>query len=125
MAVFIDLHNPGPNSNEAFFFGAPDEVFDEVRKAQRSSFVDTLRTTWDAAIPLENVVRSTGPNYHPLWKQISCTWVTLHANDDTIAVCLETPWNTPHSTTTGYREVGASLAKGVARFFQSTVRPMP
>lgn len=125
MAVFIDLHNPGPNSKEAFFFGAPDEVFDEVRKAQRSGFVDTIRTTWDAAIPLENVVRSTGPNYHPLWKQISSTWVTLHANNDTIAVCLETPWNTPYSTTTGYREVGASLAKGVARFFQSTVRPMP
>ena len=26
VAVFVDLHNPGPNDGEAFFFVAPDEA---------------------------------------------------------------------------------------------------
>jgi hypothetical protein len=38
---------------------------------------------------------------------MSGQWVTDHGNPHTMAACLEIPWNTPHSTSEGYREIGA------------------
>ena len=55
----------------------------------------------------------TGSSYHPLWRQISGAWVSEHANPGTVAACLETPWNTPHSTTAGYLDIGAKLGRAV------------
>jgi hypothetical protein len=116
MVVFVDLHNPGPNDQRAYFYVAPDEAMDPIRKRQRTRFLDTIQSAYDGPIPLDRKTRSTGPSYHPLWQQISSTWVTQHGGDDTVAVCLETPWNTPNSTAAGYVGVGAGLMKGVTRF---------
>jgi hypothetical protein len=44
--------------------------------------------------------------------------VSEHANPDTVAACLETPWNTPHSTTDGYLDIGAKLGRAVADFLR-------
>ncbi len=119
MAVFVDLHNPGPNDHGAFFYVAPDEAIDQPRELRRRRFLDSVTRNWDAPIPFDPRMRSTGPNYHRLWRQISGTWVTEHANQQTVAVCLETPWNTASSTTEGYAKVGASLGKGISRFLRS------
>ena len=83
---------------------------------RRDDFLNVIDATWDANIPFDRTARSTGPGYHPLWQQISSNWVTRHTGDDTVAVCLETAWNTPHSSTDGYRSVGASLGRGISRF---------
>ena len=56
----------------------------------------------------------TGPAYHPLWRHKSDVWVDEHARTDAVAACLETAWNTPYSTTAGYREVGAKLGRAIA-----------
>lgn len=115
-AVFVDLHNPGPGDDKAYFFVAPDEVIDKPGIQRRDDFLNVIDATWDANIPFDRTARSTGPGYHPLWQQISSNWVTRHTGDDTVAVCLETAWNTPHSSTDGYRSVGASLGRGISRF---------
>ncbi|MCS7465862.1 hypothetical protein NZK35_04140 [Stieleria sp. ICT_E10.1] len=66
----------------------------------------------------------TGSNYHPLWRQISANWVSMNGNADTVSLCLETIWNSPKSTTTGYRAVGASLASAVQVYLaERTVSP--
>ncbi len=57
-----------------------------------------------------------GPGYHPLWRQISSTWVILNGNPHTVSLCLETTWNDKNSTTTGYQAVGASLAATVREY---------
>lgn len=72
----------------------------------------------DAPLPLAAAPRVTGSTYHPLWRQISGVWVSEHANPDTVAACLETPWNTPHSTTDGYLDIGAKLGRTVADFLR-------
>jgi hypothetical protein len=114
--VFVDLHNPSANDQQAYFYIAPDEAIDAVRKQRRTRFLETIQAAYDGPIPLDRRTRSTGPSYHPLWRQISGTWVTEHASEDSVAVCLETPWNTSNSTVEGYQHVGAGLIKGITRF---------
>lgn len=120
MDVFIDLHNPGASDKYAFFFVAPDEVMTESSKAHRAQFLDSVDSAWHSPIPLHRKTRTTGPSYHPLWNRISTNWVSSQAADNTVSVCLETGWNTPHSTTHGYQQTGASLATGTARFLRET-----
>ena len=51
-------------------------------------------------------------------------WVSMNGNADTVSLCLETIWNSPKSTTTGYRAVGASLASAVQEYLaERTVSP--
>jgi hypothetical protein len=70
-------------------------------------------------LAVEKKVRTTGASYHPLYKQISGMWVGDHGNPDTVAACLETSWNTPHSTTEGYRTVGKQLGEAVAAYMRN------
>jgi len=119
LALFVDLHNPGSGDRKAFFYTAPTEVSNEYRTARQRVFLDTIASGWSAPIPLDRKTRSTGRSYHPLWRQISFTWVTLHSNENTVAVCLETAWNTPKSTTAGYSSVGASLTRGISQFLRA------
>jgi hypothetical protein len=62
--------------------------------------------------------RLAGPRYHPLWRQISGAWVNTHGNPGTVAVCLETAWNTPQSTTENYRAVGRRLGLTVVQYLK-------
>ena len=48
--------------------------------------------------------------------RVSGTWVRNHTGDHVVAVCLETAWDTPHSTADGYQAVGRQLAQAVARY---------
>ncbi|MGV3756167.1 MAG: hypothetical protein ACO1QS_12365 [Verrucomicrobiota bacterium] len=49
-------------------------------------------------------------------------WVTANGNPDTVAACLETSWNTPHSTTEGYRTVGKQLGQAVTSYLRQQVK---
>jgi len=45
-----------------------------------------------------------------------------HAADHVVAVTLETSWNTPHSTTEGYRTVGRQQGLAIERYLRGEVR---
>ena len=55
-------------------------------------------------------------SYHPLWREISTNWVSLHGNPHTVGLCLETIWNYSSCTTEGYRSVGENLAASVREY---------
>jgi hypothetical protein len=69
-------------------------------------------------LPLAKSPKLTGPSYHPLWKQMSKQWVNDHGNADTVAVCLETTWNSSASNTEGYRTVGKQLGLTTVDFLR-------
>ena len=58
----------------------------------------------------------------PLWQQMSKNWVAAHAPPHAVAVTLETAWNTPDSTTDGYRRLGEQLAQAIERYLRDDVR---
>jgi hypothetical protein len=116
--VFLDLHNPAPGDLRPFFFVGPAELLADTARANREKFLAAAAARITDPLPLEPKPRTTGPAYHPLWRQISGQWVTQHGNAHTMAACLETSWNTPHSTPEGYRTVGRQLGQAIADFLR-------
>lgn len=119
---FIDLHNPAPRDLRPFFFCGPPELVSDQSRNNRALFLEIAKKQINGPLPIEPTPRITGPSYHPLWKQISGQWVTDHASDHTVAICLETPWNTPHSTTAGYRTIGHQLGEALSEYLQRRKR---
>lgn len=124
MDVFLDLHNPAPG-DPSFFYILPQELLDEPIIDLRDRFIhlayEKIRQI-KPMIPMSSRPKVTGASYHPLWRQISANWVSMNGNADTVSLCLETTWNSPKSTTTGYRAVGASLASAVREYLAERTR---
>jgi hypothetical protein len=124
--LFVNLHNPAPGDARPFFFCGPGELLSPLAQRNRAAFLQRAGEHLTEPLALEPQTRTTGPNYHPLWRQISGQWVTDHGNPQTVSACLETAWNTPHSTTEGYRTVGRQLGQAMAAYFQTNPRaPSP
>ena len=118
MDVFLDLHNPAPG-DPTFFYVLPREMLNEPMLSLRDRFIELAYARISKIkplIPISNRPKVSGPDYHPLWRQISSNWVSMNGNPHTVSLCLETVWNSEHSTTTGYRAVGANLAAAVREF---------
>ena len=119
---FIDLHNPAPGDARPFFFCGSPELLSNRGRENRSLFLQIAQKHISGPLPVESTPRITGPSYHPLWRKISGQWVTDHGNQHTVAVCLETAWNTPHSTTDGYCAVGRQLGEAIVEYLQRRQR---
>ncbi|RFC45733.1 MAG: Murein tripeptide amidase MpaA [Verrucomicrobia bacterium] len=118
MDVFLDLHNPGPDDPTFFFLLDPAVLSPEMAERQRH-FADLgyrLISQVKPLIPMSVHPKMIGANYSQRWREMSAHWVALHGNPRTVAVCLETIWNSAASTTDGYRKVGQCLAEALANF---------
>lgn len=117
--LFIDLHNPAPGDRKPFFFVSPALLLNPVRAEHLQRWVDTASSFLGKhPLGLEAKTRESGPSYHPLWKQISKNWVVQHTREHVVAVTLETAWNTPNSTQSGYQSYGAELGKAIGTYLQ-------
>lgn len=119
LAAFLDLHNPASRDLRPFFFVGPPELLSETARANRERFLNLAVQHLTGPLTLDPKPRVTGANYHPLWRRISGQWVNDHGNGHTLAACLETSWNTRHSTTDGYRTVGRQLGEALAAYLSS------
>jgi hypothetical protein len=118
MDVFLDLHNPAPG-DPTFFYVLDRSALKEPMLGLRDRFIELAYgriSKIKPLIPMSNKPKTTGPAYHPLWRQISANWVSMNGNPHTVSLCLETIWNYKNSTTEGYRAVGANLAAAVREY---------
>ncbi len=122
MDLFLDLHNPGPEDRQPFFFVPPEESLRAPARQNIARFLEAAKADITHPMPLADQPRTAGAKYDPRWRQMSKSWVTLHCREHVAALCLETPWQTPHSTTEGYMAVGRSLGRAIARYFQQNPR---
>ncbi|MBI3881430.1 MAG: zinc carboxypeptidase [Verrucomicrobia bacterium] len=120
--VFLDLHNPAPGDQRPFFFVSPDDLIASEGRRNLARFLELARLEITGPLPLAEKPKSSGPGYHPLWRQISGNWVAAHGNPHTLAACLETSWNTPASTAEGYLAVGAQLGRAVEAYLRENPR---
>ncbi len=116
--VFLDLHNPAPGDLKAFFYAPAVELLQPEAKAFQADFLKLARKEIEPVMPMLAEPKITASSYHPLWRQISGNWVQANGNPKTVALCLETPWNTARSTTEGYLNVGAALARALRAHLQ-------
>jgi hypothetical protein len=118
LAVFLELHNPGANDKQPYFYTGSPDLLSEQGRTLRTKFLEKAAQRIKSPLPLAEKPKLTGPSYHPLWKQISNQWVNDHGNPKTFAACLETSWNTPSSNTEGYRAVGKQLGQATSDFIR-------
>lgn len=116
MDVFLDLHNPGAGDRQAFFYALPEDLVKEPMLTRRNRFIEIATAEIGGVFPMMGKPKYDGPKYHPLWRQMSGTWVSMNSNPHTVGLCLETPWNIEQATTEGYKSVGAALAKAVQKY---------
>ena len=118
LALFIDLHNPGPFDKQPFFFCSPESELKEIGRRNQERFLVACSAELTGPLELARQPRTSGPAYDPLWKQMSKNWVLARAPPSTVALTLETPWDTRHSTTEGYQTVGTQLGLAIERYLR-------
>ncbi|MEX2175506.1 MAG: M14 family zinc carboxypeptidase [Pirellulaceae bacterium] len=122
LALFVDLHNPGPNDKQPFFYCCPENTLSELGRQNQDRFLTICRGEMSGPLELAGKPRTSGAAYDPLWKQMSKNWVAAHAPPFGVALTLETAWNTEHSTTDGYRRLGEQLGQAMEKYVSGDVR---
>jgi hypothetical protein len=119
LAAFIDLHNPGANERFPFFYVSAEELQSDAARANHAEFLVAARAEITGPLGFQGKTLVSGKAYDPrAWMAISKNWVA-QLGTPAVAVTLETPWNTPHSTVAGYMTVGRQLGKTLARYIQA------
>jgi len=117
--LFIDLHNPGANDKEAFYYIPPRNQLSETGRKNLETFAAFSKECITGPIPFKGKLIESGPNYDPKnWKYISKNWVARNTNDSAVAVTLETPWNAPGSHPEGYLTVGRQLGQAIQKYVE-------
>ena len=123
MDLLLDLHNPDAAGTQVNLWITPTNYVGTQAAANQNQLVTSVSREvteplsvaaephWDG--PLRN------PAWEPLWHALTCPWVYEHADPQTVAITVETAWNTPASTTTGYGTVGQQLGVAMASYLRN------
>jgi len=122
LALFIDLHNPGPSDKQPFFYCCPENTLTDRGRINLDRFLTICRGEMNGPLVPSDKPRTSGASYDPLWQQMSKNWVAAHAPPHAVAVTLETAWNTPDSNTDGYRRLGEQLGQAIEKYLRDDVR---
>ena len=120
--LFIDLHNPGANDREPYFYIPPDELLSDRGRGNLERFLSAARTEMTGPLAFKGRAVVSGAKYDPKWRAISKNWVAGRCRDHVVSVTLETAWNTPNSTTAGYEQIGRELGQAIERYLRGRVR---
>lgn len=120
--LFVDLHNPSAANRHPFFFITPRHLLGEQGRRNLDRFLAAARQEMTGPLEFVGETRESGISYDRLWRNISKNWVSFHTDEHVVSVTLETAWNTPQSTTAGYRTVGRQLGLAIERYFRTEPR---
>lgn len=118
LRVFLDLHNPGPKDNQPFYFGPSD--YEQLPEPTRRAYDRFLELSlhrisepsgFCATYRFSSYIKTEEER-----NRVSRYWVARQGGPDVVSLTLETSWNTPDGTISGYRQVGTGLANALAEF---------
>ena len=117
--VFLDLHNPGASERTVNIYIPPVPLLDSVRLANQTAFTNLMRTQLTSPIPFIGKVGPCGTTYDPEVDKTSETWSAHEGGSHVVSLTIETAWNTPGSTTSGYRKVGEQIGRSIELYFRA------
>lgn len=127
LAVLLDLHNPAPWDTRAYFVGFSGTNRSSAAGAAQIKFLDAAYAEVTGPLHLENrrpaseLERSLFSANAAPYRSRSCVpWVRANGNSNSVAFTLETPWNLPDSTSTGYRALGRQLGLAIERYLHDS-----
>ncbi|MBL8829838.1 MAG: hypothetical protein JNM18_22860 [Planctomycetaceae bacterium] len=118
-AVFVDLHNPGPGDKAPFYMTVPRAELSELGRRNLDRFITFSAGEITGPLKFSPTPHESGAAYSNRWREISKNWVQFHTGEGTVAVTLETAWNTPESTADNYRTVGRQLGLTIERYLRA------
>ena len=114
--LFVDLHNPGPNDRQPYFYVPPKEFMSDLGRTRLNDLVHATVSEMNGPLLFTPNTRVSGSGYDRMWKSISKNWVAANTDDHVVAVTLETSWNTSESNVDGYTTVGKQLGLAIERW---------
>ncbi len=120
--LFLDLHNPAAGNKNPYFYITPPNLLQESGRRNLARFLAAAREEIRGPLKFTGTAQESGPGYDPNWRNISKNWVSFNTAPHVTAVTLETPWNTPASTTSGYQTTGRQLGQAVERYLRLNPR---
>jgi hypothetical protein len=112
MNIFLDLHNPAPGNKVQTMYVLDKTYMTKEAFSRQERFVQLMTEEFGELKQNRNGAK---PAISTWEEQVSEVWVLENANANTIAFCIETPWNSPKGTTEGYRSVGKSLGRVIGK----------
>lgn len=112
MSIFLDLHNPSPGNKVQTMYVLDKTYMTKEAFSRQELFVKYMIEEFSE---LKQHRNGPKPALTTFEERVSEVWVLENANATTIAFCIETPWNSPKSTITGYRSVGQSLGRVIVK----------
>lgn len=115
MNLFLDLHNPAPGNKQQTAYVIEKAYMPQKAHSRKLRFV---------AFMIEEFGELKQNPAHPpaenpdLFHRVSVPWVLEHSNANTIAFCIETPWNTPSGNPEGYGIVGRKLGSAIEKLLR-------
>lgn len=121
LRVFIDLHNPGPDDSQSFFFGPFD--YETLPQPTRGNYDRWLTlATEEMKGPLPVLPKYRVASYVTSAEErsrMSSQWVREHSDSGrVVTVVLEAAWHSHASTAENYETAGAQLARALARYLE-------
>lgn len=113
MNIFLDLHNPAPGNKVQTMYVLDKTYMGKGAFSRQELFVHLMMEEFGELKQLKNGPK---PSVKTWEERVSEVWVLENANPNTIAFCIETPWNCPKGTTEGYHAVGESLGRVIGTF---------
>jgi len=117
MDLLLDLHNPGATATQVTLWLTPTNYLGAQAAANQNQLFTIVSREVTEPLSVAAEPHWDGPGPH--WPTLSCPWVYEHANPQTVAITVETAWNTPVGTTTGYRAVGQRLGVAMASYLRN------
>lgn len=115
MNLFLDLHNPAPGNKQQTAYVIEKAYMPEKGDPRKLRFVELMIQEFVAL--KQNPARPPAEN-PDLFHRVSVPWVLEHSNANTIAFCIETPWNTLSGTPEGYGVVGRKLGSAIEKLLR-------
>jgi hypothetical protein len=117
MNIFLDLHNPASGNKIQMMYVLDKTYMSSEAFPRQQRFVELMI---DEFGELKQHRNGPKPAVTALKERVSEVWVLENANASTIGFCIETPWNSPKSTTEGYRATGKSLGKVIGKLLSES-----
>lgn len=115
MNLFLDLHNPAPGNKIQTAYVIEKPYMPKDADARKLRFVELMIEEFGEL--KQNPAKP--PTENPeVFHRVSVPWVLEHSNTNTIAFCIETPWNVPQGTPEGYALVGQKLGSAIEKLLQ-------
>jgi hypothetical protein len=112
MNMFLDLHNPASGNKKQTAYVIQKAYMPPNADSRKLRFVDLMIEEYGELKQNPAFPPASNP---AVFHRVSVPWVLEHSNSNTIAFCIETPWNLPAGTIEGYAIVGQKLGSAVQK----------